>query len=178
LVSALAFALALASLLLLLGMRPAGAAEGAAARPPAEAAAPASPEPEPPPEPWWTANKFHRYTGLGAIALGAAAALTAPDDEGDEGGAGRSGEDEGFHHNAAVAATALAVLAAGSGLVLHWEDIDLSAGWGDPDNLHAALGLLGTAGFATAVAQAPRSGHAGAGLLGGLAMLVAVKLEW
>jgi len=51
----------LAACLLMLGMLGA---------PAAWAAGEPEPRSEPPSEPWWTANKFHRYTGLGPSCWG------------------------------------------------------------------------------------------------------------
>jgi hypothetical protein len=117
----------------------------------------------------FTANKVHEYLGLGALGM-AALAILAPKPEDDE--------DGGIHHDLAVGATVLGAAAVGTGLAFHWDDIDLSNGFSDPDNLHLALATLAELGFAAAVAAAPDSGHAALGALGAVSMVAAIKVEW
>lgn len=126
--------------------------------------------------PWFTGNKLHQYLGIGSLVAAGLAAVSAPD--GDEGGTGGEGEDDGFHHVAGVTAAALGGAAVGTGLVFHWDDIRLKNGIGDPDNLHALLGLLGATAYVVAVSQAPAGGHAAAGIGGAVAMITAIKITW
>jgi hypothetical protein len=125
--------------------------------------------------PWFTGNKLHQYLGIGSLVAAGLAAVSAPED--DEGGGG-DGEDDGFHHVAGVTAAALGGAAVGTGLVFHWDDIRLRNGIGDPDNLHALLGLLGATAYVVAVSQAPAGGHAAAGIGGAVAMVTAIKITW
>jgi len=114
---------------------------------------------------WLTGSKAHQYMGLGALALVALAAVS-PKEEG------------GAHEYFAKGATVLAAGAATTGFIYHWEDFHLKDGFTDPDNMHMMLGLLGTLAMVAAVSKAPEGGHGGAGLLGGVAMGVAVKMTW
>lgn len=116
-------------------------------------------------EPWWSGNKFHQYMGLGALALVGLAAIS-PKEEG------------GPHEYFATASAVMGAAAVTSGLVFHWEDFDFSNGWSDPDNLHMLIAGLGALGMMYAVSQAPDSPHAGVGAIGGIAMGVAIKMEW
>lgn len=116
-------------------------------------------------EPWLSGSKAHQYLGLGALALVALAAVSPK-------------EEDSAHEYFAVSATTLAAAAATTGLIYHWDDFDFSDGFTDPDNLHVLLGALGTLAMVAAVSEAPEAGHAGPGILGGVAMGVAVKITW
>lgn len=126
-------------------------------------------------ESWLTGSKAHQYLGLGALALVALAAVSPkPDVE-----EGTDKYDKGSAHEIfAKSATVLAAAAATTGLIYHWEDFDFSDGFTDPDNLHMMLGALGTLAMMAAISEAPESGHAGVGILGGVAMGVAIKITW
>jgi hypothetical protein len=126
-------------------------------------------------ERWFTLNKAHQYMGIGSLVLVGAAVLASPGE--DEGGGGE-GDSGGLHHNLAVAATALGAGAVATGLLFHWDDLDFSHPFRDPDTLHALFGSLGELGFVLAVNAAPAGGHAGAGVLGALSMALAIKLAW
>ncbi len=126
-------------------------------------------------EPWFTANKTHKYLGLGSLLLAGLTVLTAPDDE-DEGAGG--GSDDSLHQGLANGALALGVGAVATGLAFHFDDIKFANGLGDPDNLHALLGIVGTTGYALAVANGGEGGHAAAGIVGALSMATAIKIEW
>jgi hypothetical protein len=130
-------------------------------------------------EPFFTANKMHMYLGLGSLLSAGLAAVTAPDYEGLT-PAQRSvaQQDKGFHHYAGITAAALGGAAIASGFMFHWDDVSLENGLLDPDNLHMLLGILGTAGYALAVSQAPGGSHSGAGAAGAAAMLVGIYLTW
>jgi len=111
-----------------------------------------------------TANKLHKYMGIGSIG---AALLTTVMPK----------EEDGAHEALGKTAAALGVGAVITGLIFHWDDFDLSNGFSDPDNLHLALTTLGTLGFVTAVGEAP-AGHAGPGLGGAVSMAIGIKMVW
>lgn len=111
-----------------------------------------------------TANKLHKYLGIGSLG---AALITGVLPK----------EEDGPHEAFGKAAAALGVGAIITGLIFHWEDFDLSNGFSDPDNLHLALTTLGTLGFVTAVSEAP-AGHAGPGLGGAVSMAIGIKMVW
>jgi len=123
---------------------------------------------------WFTPNKVHKYLGLGSLGLVGLALMTTPDSEGGT----KSKSSGGIHHDFAVGATALGAAAVATGFAFHRNDIDLSKGFKDPDNLHMLLGTLAEVAFIAAVSQAPASGHAGMGALGAVAMATAIKIEW
>jgi hypothetical protein len=116
-------------------------------------------------EPQFTANKLHKYLGIGSIGL---AVLTVISPK----------EEDGPHEYFAQGAALLGGAAVASGLTIHLDDINLDAGWRDPDNQHALLAALGTLGFILAVSQAPSESHAGAGAFGFAAMALGIKLTW
>jgi len=111
-----------------------------------------------------TANKLHKYLGIGSLG---AAILTGISPK----------EEDGPHEAFGKTAAALGIGAVITGLLFHWEDIDLSNGFSDPDNLHLALTTLGTLGMASAVSEAP-AGHAGPGVGGAISMAIGIKMIW
>ena len=111
-----------------------------------------------------TANKLHKYLGIGSLG---AAILTGAMPK----------EEDGAHEAFGKTAAALGIGAVITGLIFHWEDIDLGNGFGDPDNLHLALTTLGTLGMASAVSEAP-AGHAGPGGVGAISMAIGIKMIW
>jgi len=115
----------------------------------------------------FTWNKSHMYLGMGSLGL-AALAVLSPKTEG----------NDTPHHLFATGAAYLGVGAVATGLVFHLDDIDLSKGFKDPDNLHLLLGVIGTLGYILAVDGAPDSMHATYGSIGIASMLFAVKLTW
>ena len=125
---------------------------------------------------WFTPNKIHKYLGLGSVGL-AALAILAPK-PGDENNTSGEKSEGGIHHDLAVAATALGAAAVATGFAFHYKDIDLSKGFKDPDNLHMLLGTAAELAFLVAVSQAPNSGHVAPGVLGAVAMVTAIKIEW
>ena len=116
-------------------------------------------------ERWFTANKVHKYLGIGSIAA-AGLTLLAPK------------EENGAHEFLGRTAAGLGVAAVATGLAFHWDDIKLSEGFRNPDNTHALLTTLGTLGFLAAVSEAPDKGHAGPGAAGALSMLLGIKMTW
>ncbi|MBI3771832.1 MAG: hypothetical protein HY272_03930 [Gammaproteobacteria bacterium] len=112
-----------------------------------------------------TASKIHKYLGIGSLGL-AGLTLLAPK------------EEDGAHEYLAKGAAALGVGAVITGLVFHWDDIELNQGFDNPDNLHALLTTLGTLGFLGAVSEAPASGHAGLGAGGAISMAIGIKMTW
>lgn len=113
--------------------------------------------------PWYGRNNVHKYLGLASIAS-AAVTMVAPKKMG------------GPHELFAEAAAVLGGAAIATGAYAHWDDIDFT--WSDPDTKHAVLGVLGTLGYAFAVARGGEGGHAGAGALGALSMIAAIKYTW
>ena len=111
-----------------------------------------------------TANKLHKYMGIGSLG---AAILTGAMPK----------EEDGAHEAFGKTAAALGIGAVITGLIFHWEEIDLGNGFGDPDNLHLALTTLGTLGMASAVSEAP-AGHAGPGVGGAISMAIGIKMVW
>lgn len=116
-------------------------------------------------EPLFNGNKFHKYFGIGALAM-VGVAILAPK------------EEDGLHEYAAKGAALLGGAAATSGLIYHWDDFHFEDGLADPDNLHFLLGTLGTIGMFYAAAKGPEAPHAGVGALAGISMGVAVKITW
>jgi hypothetical protein len=125
---------------------------------------------------WFTPNKVHKYLGLGSLGL-VGLALLAPKPNNENKPSGEKDEG-GIHHDLAVGATVLGAAAVATGFAFHYQDIDLSKGFKDPDNLHMILGTLAEVAFLVAVSMAPDSGHAGPGILGAAAMVAAIKVEW
>lgn len=117
----------------------------------------------------YTRNKWHQYLSLGSISL-AGLTIIAPKPD--------AGEDEGIHPTLARGAAALGVAAAATGVAYHWDDIDFSKGFSDPDNLHATLAALSALGFLAAVSEAPDSAHAGIGGAAAVSMALAIKIAW
>ncbi len=116
-------------------------------------------------ERWLTGNKIHKYAGIGSIALAILTGL-APKEYG------------GLHEEAARGALALGVVAVGTGLAFHFEDLSTSNFTTNPDNWHAMLTTLGVLGYATAVANGGEDGHAEAGVAGAALMLLGIKMTW
>jgi hypothetical protein len=119
-------------------------------------------------------RKVHKYLGLGTLALFGLTALTAPDG----GRNNTSRQNTGTHHQLGIATAAMAASTVASGLLVHWDDFHFEDGYADPDNLHVMLAGAGTLAMLYAVSVAPAHSHSGAGIAGGAAMVVAVKLTW
>jgi hypothetical protein len=132
-------------------------------------------KPSPYRERWITGNKLHKYLGIGSIASAGLTLLTVGQaNEGENGGKA----DGGIHETFARTATALGGAAVLTGLLFHWDDIKLSNGFSDPDNLHMLLTTLGTLGYAEAVNRAPGDGHSGYGSAGAVSMALGIKMVW
>lgn len=112
----------------------------------------------------FTANKIHKYLGIGSIALATLAAISPK-------------EEDGPHEYFARGAATLAGAAMATGFTFHHEDITLKNGFRDPDNLHALLTSVGTLGYVLAVSNAPDA-HAGYGIGGMVSMVIGIKLTW
>jgi hypothetical protein len=124
---------------------------------------------------WFTANKLHKYLGIGSIAAAGLTVLASGEAEGGEGG---GKVDGGVHEDLANLAAGLGGAAILTGLLFHWDDITLANGFSDPDNLHMILTTLGTLGYAKAIDAAPGEGHSGYGMFGAASMLLGIKMVW
>ncbi len=113
----------------------------------------------------FTANKIHKYLGIGSLGL-VGLALLAPKEDGNS-----------LHHNLAIGAATLGVGAVATGLTFHYKDLNFKR-LTDPDTVHALLGTLAAACFLAAVSEAPESGHPALGIAGTVFMLTAVKVTW
>ena len=129
---------------------------------------------EPFKERMFTANKIHKYLGIGSIAAAGLTLLTPPENEGNT----SENVDGGIHETFARTATGLGIGAVLTGLLFHWDDITLSNGIKDPDNIHATLATLGTLGYLKAVNEAPDSSHSGYGAMGAISMAIGIKMVW
>jgi len=120
-------------------------------------------------EDWLTANKIHKYLGIGSITLALLAAIVPkpPKDK----------PDEGNHKALAEGAAVLGGAAVATGLMFHSDDI-FNYGASDPDNLHATYATLGAVGFLLAVSDAPQAQHVGYGMLGAILMTIGIKYTW
>ena len=120
-------------------------------------------------EDWLTANKIHKYLGIGSLTFAILAAI-APKPPKDN-------LDDGSHKELAEAAAFLGGAAVATGLVFHYDDI-FNDGMSDPDNLHALYATIGALGYALAVNKAPEAEHAGYGVIGALSMIIGIKYTW
>jgi len=133
---------------------------------------------------WLTGSKVHEYFGLATIAAAALTAMTHPDSCEHNCSSTNTGprQTNGTHAHLAEATVALAAATIATGLVVHWDDIHVSDGIRDPDNLHVLFGVTGAALMAYAVNKSKNSAvpvsHAGIAELGALGMVVAIKLTW
>lgn len=120
-------------------------------------------------EDWLTANKIHKYLGIGSITLAILAAISPKPP--------KDNLDQGNHKQFAEGAALLGGAAVATGLIFHHDDI-FNYGMSDPDNLHATYATLGALGFALAVNDAPESQHAAYGILGAVLMSIGIKYTW
>ncbi len=128
--------------------------------------------------PLWTTSNAHKYLGLGTLAMVVATVLAPKPGECEKGPCPAVVDTSGPHKTFGQAAATLAAATAVSGFMFHWNDIHMEDGWTDPDNLHALLGTAGALLMMAAVNSAPAGGHAGEGMLGGIAMGAAIKITW
>jgi peptidoglycan/LPS O-acetylase OafA/YrhL len=124
--------------------------------------------------PWMSGRKAHQYLGLGTLALFGLTALTAPDNERNN----PNPPTTGTHQSLGRATAAMAAATMMTGLIYHWNDIHWEDPFTDPDKMHARLAATGALLMIYAVSVAPAHNHSGAGIAGGAAMVVAVKLTW
>lgn len=131
--------------------------------------------------PTFSANNAHKYLGLTTLALVAATAL-APKPQSTEGttptAAQLAAQKNSTHAKLGQAAAMMAAATVTSGLLVHWKDFHLEDGWTDPDNLHVMFGTAGALAMLYAISQAPAEQHSTAGMAGGIAMAIAIKLTW
>lgn len=113
----------------------------------------------------FTASKIHKYLGIGSVA---AALLTLISPK----------EEDGAHEYLAKTSAVLGLGAVVTGFTTHYEDISISGGFKDPDNLHALFAGLGALGITAAAATGPDDPHVAYGIVGLTGMLIGVKLEW
>ncbi len=123
--------------------------------------------------PLFTTSKAHQYLGLGTLALLGLTVMTTPDTE-----RNTKPQTSGTHQSLGRATAAMAAATVATGLLFHWDDINFEDGFTDPDILHAMLGTAGALAMLYAVSVAPGHGHSSAGIAGGVAMGVAIKLNW
>lgn len=137
-------------------------------------------------ESMFTLNKAHKLLGISTILAAVATAVTAPG-EGCEANCPPPSQQpprdrNGTHAHLARATVALAAASIATGILAHWDDIDLRNGFSDPDNLHALLGITGALLMAAAVNKSAGSAvpvsHAGQAELGAAMMAVGIKLVW
>ncbi len=137
-------------------------------------------------EPVLTLNKTHKYLGMSTIIAAVATAMTAPG-EGCEHNCPPPSQQpprdrNGPHAHLARATVALAAATIATGILAHWDDIDVRNGITDPDNLHALLGIAGALLMAKAVNKSASStvpvSHAAQAELGAAMMAVGIKMVW
>ena len=132
----------------------------------------------------FTSKKVHQYLGIGTLMLAGLTMMTAPGDGCEENcNAHQARPVNGTHAELGKATAVMAIATVASGLIAHWDDVNVEDGWADPDNLHVMLGVTGAALLAYAVnksmnVSSGQVSHAGMAELGALGMLIAVKLEW
>lgn len=137
-------------------------------------------------ESMFTLNKTHKYLGISTIVAAMATAMSAPG-EGCEANCPPPSQQpprdrNGTHAKLARATVALAAATIATGVLAHWDDIDLGAGITDPDNVHALLGIAGAVLMAQAVNKSAGStvpvSHAAQAELGAALMAVGIKMVW
>jgi hypothetical protein len=137
-------------------------------------------------EPTFTLNKTHRFLGISTIVAALATAMTAPGESCEANCPPPSQQPPrdrtGTHAKLARVTVGLAAATIATGIMAHWDDIDLRAGITDPDNLHALLGITGAVLMAKAVNKSAGSSvpvaHAGQAELGAALMAIGIKLVW
>ena len=108
---------------------------------------------------------LHRYLGYGTVVLAGIAAV--------------SSSNRSVHYGAAYAAAGTALGASITGYAAYGRYLNMRRGLFSDNNLHVMLGVLGTAGIATAVLLADSDGgsnHAGIGSAAAISMAVSVAI--
>ncbi len=113
-------------------------------------------------------GSLHKYLGYSTLLLAGIAAV--------------SSSNRSVHYGSAYAATGTALATCWTGYIEYSDRFDLDEGVLSEDNLHIILGVLGTIGFATAVAIADSgegSSHSGIGGASATSMLISViVIKW
>ena len=113
-------------------------------------------------------GSMHKYLGFSTLLLAGIAAV--------------SSSNRSVHYGSAYAATGTALATCWTGYIEYSDRFDLDEGVLSEDNLHIILGVLGTIGFATAVAIADSgegSSHSGIGGASAASMLISViVIKW
>ena len=113
-------------------------------------------------------GSMHKYLGYSTLLLAGIAAV--------------SSSNRSVHYGSSYAATGTALAACWTGYIEYGDRFDLDEGVLSEDNLHIILGVLGTIGFATAVAIADSgkgSSHSGVGGVSATSMLISViVIKW
>jgi len=113
----------------------------------------------------FTANKMHKYLGIGSVAAALLTVITPK-------------EEDGAHEILAKTSALLGLGAVGTGFYYHYEDLNKKGGFNDPDNLHALWAGLGALGIAMAAVTGPDVPHATLGSLGAIGMIIGIKYNW
>ncbi len=137
-------------------------------------------------ESMFTLNKAHKHLGEATIIAALLTAVTAPG-EGCEANCPPPSQQpprdrNGTPAHLARATVGLAAATIATGIMAHWDDIDLSNGITDPDNVHAFLGITGALLMAQAVNKSAKStvpvSHAAQAELGAALMAIGIKMVW
>ena len=113
-------------------------------------------------------GSMHKYLGFSTLLLAGIAAV--------------SSSNRSVHYGSAYAATGTALATCWTGYIEYSDRFNLDEGVISEDNLHIIIGVLGTIGFATAVAIADSgegSSHSGIGGASAASMLISViVIKW
>ena len=113
-------------------------------------------------------GRLHKYLGYSTLILAGAAAV--------------SSSHRSVHYGFAYTATGTALATCLTGYSKYGDRFNLDDGFFSEDNLHIMLGVLGTLGFATAVAIADsgeETSHGGIGRTGAASMVISViVIKW
>jgi hypothetical protein len=113
-------------------------------------------------------GRLHKYLGYSTLILAGIAAV--------------SSSDRSVHYGSAYAATGTALATCLTGYSEYGDRFNLDDGLFSEDNLHIILGVIGTLGFATAVAIADsgkETSHSGFGRTSAASMVISViVIKW